>query len=66
MRELIPVYTRILLRYGSPVLVTLGLAAPETAQQIGADPDIIIAVGAGLAALTEAWYVHARRHGGPT
>lgn len=57
---------RILARYLSSALVTAGFLAPDFAAQIGADPDIIMLVGAGLAAVAEWAYARAKKNGGPT
>jgi preprotein translocase subunit Sec61beta len=66
MTDLVPVYTRIALRYLAPSLVALGVLSPETAEAIALDPDVAVILGAVIAALTEAWYAYARRNGGAT
>ena len=56
---------RIVLRYLSGALVAFGWFAPEQASQFVNDPDVLVLVAAGVGALIEAWYVFARKHGGP-
>ena len=56
---------RIVLRYLSGALVALGVFAPEQVAQFVNDPDVLVIVAAGVGALIEAWYVFARKHGGP-
>lgn len=60
------IVARILMRYLAAALMTAGLLAPEIADQIGADPDIVLLVGTAIAALAEWAYLHARRKGRPT
>lgn len=64
--ELLPVIVRIAMRYGSGALVAFGMFAPETAAMIAGDPDVAILLGAFIGFVTEALYVSARKHGGPT
>jgi hypothetical protein len=66
MTDLIPVYTRIALRYLAPSLAAVGILSPETAAVIALDPDVAVILGALIAAATEAWYAYARRNGGAT
>lgn len=57
---MIPVFTRIALRYLAAVLVTRGLIGSDDAAALSADPDVqmMIEMGAGalIAAATEAWH----------
>ena len=66
MRELLPVLARILLRYLAGALVAFGLIAPEDAQIIHTDPEIVMAVGLALGALVEGAYALAKRKGWAT
>jgi hypothetical protein len=66
MIDLVPVYTRIVLRYLAPTLVALGVLSPDTAEAIALDPDVAVILGAIIAAATEGWYAYARRNGGAT
>lgn len=66
MIDLVPVYTRILMRYVSGALVSWGLLAPEEAQLLAMDPDLAIILGAGVGALVEGAYAWAKRQGGAT
>lgn len=53
--------SRILARYIASALVTYGaFAAPDAAM---IEPDIAVALGAGIAAMTESAYALARRWG---
>ena len=59
------VITRIALRYCAAVLVARGLLGAGDAAALSGDPDIQMALEAGLglaiSAATEAWYVLARK-----
>jgi hypothetical protein len=66
MIDLLPVFTRIVLRYFAGALVAWGLVAPEDAQLLAMDPDLALIVGAGLGAIVEVVYAWAKRHGGAT
>jgi hypothetical protein len=61
------VIIRIVLRYGAGLLVAKGLLSPETGLDLAGDPDVqmLLQVGAGLVAgaVSECWYVLARRLG---
>lgn len=57
---------RILARYLSSALVTAGILAPDFAAQIGADPDVILLLGAGVGVVAEWAYARAKKNGGPT
>lgn len=55
---------RIIARYLAGALVAYGLLAPQDAAAL--HPDLVAAVGAGLAALVEAVYAVAKRKGWAT
>ena len=67
---MIPVISRIALRYIAAALVTYGIVSSDIGGSLGADPDILvgveIAVGALIAASVELWYFFAKRWGKPT
>lgn len=54
-------FARIALRYGIGYLL-----GAEIGEQLAADPDIVMAIGLGMAALVEGAYVYARKTGGKT
>jgi len=56
-------FARIALRYLAGALIAKGFLDHETGQSIIADPDIQMAIGAGIAAVTEGWYYLARKWG---
>jgi hypothetical protein len=64
---MVPVVTRIVLRYIAAALVAKGVFTSADAGELVADPDVLnlIEVGAGLAigAVTEWWYWLARKFG---
>jgi hypothetical protein len=66
MNDLIPVLSRILLRYLAGGLVAFGIIAPEDATIIHTDPEIVLLVGMLLGAAVEGAYAFAKRHGGAT
>lgn len=61
---------RIILRYGSGVLVTVGVLNPDLGGQIAADQDILqilqIGIGSAAGVATEVWYHFARKWGRAT
>lgn len=57
------VIARIIARYASGALVSYGLLSPDAADLIFMDPDVLIAIGAGLGILTEAVYAVGRKRG---
>lgn len=61
------VFIRIALRYGAGILVARGLLGSGDAAAFSADPDIQMAIEAGLglaaAAISEGWYWLAHRFG---
>jgi preprotein translocase subunit Sec61beta len=64
-RILAPI-ARILLRYLAGGLVAFGIIAPEDAQIIHTDPEIVMAVGLALGAIVEGVYALAKRKGWAT
>jgi preprotein translocase subunit Sec61beta len=66
MKELLPVLARIGLRYLAGGLVAFGIIAPEDAQIIHTDPEIVMAVGLALGAIVEGVYALAKRKGWAT
>lgn len=60
------VYARILLRYLSGILMAAGYLDAELAGMIAVDPDLLMLIGAGLAAFTEGVYAAAKRMGWAT
>ena len=63
---MIAVISRILARYLAAALMTAGLIAPDVADTLGTDPDVLMAIGAGIALAVEGAYVAARRLGWAT
>ncbi|TGU44618.1 hypothetical protein EN788_22135 [Mesorhizobium sp. M2D.F.Ca.ET.145.01.1.1] len=59
------IFIRIALRYGAAILVTRGLLGSDDAAAISSDPDIQMAVEAGIgfaiAGATEAWHWAAQK-----
>ena len=64
---MISVIIRIALRYAAAALITRGLIGSDDAATFTSDPDIQMALEAGLgvviASVTEAWHWAARRFG---
>ena len=64
---MIPVVSRIALRYAAGALVVKGLLPEETGSQLAADADVLnlieIGLGLALAAVSEGWYFLSRRFG---
>ncbi|MDO5706546.1 MAG: hypothetical protein Q4G49_15965 [Paracoccus sp. (in: a-proteobacteria)] len=60
------VIARIALRYFAGALVAYGLVGIEDAHAIAGDPDLILLIGAALAAIVEGAYALARRFGWQT
>lgn len=58
------VITRILLRYLSGALIAAGWLGEQ--YDLSADPDVIMVVGLGIGAATEAVYAYAKRMGWTT
>ena len=57
---------RIVVRYVTGALVGWGVLAPESAQALGADPEVIAMVAAGIGVAVEMLYARAKRTGRPT
>jgi len=60
------VLVRIALRYLTGALVSYGFLSPEIGAELAMDPDVALALGAGIAAATESLYALAKRMGGKT
>lgn len=60
------VIARILLRYAAAALVTAGLLDADIANQIGADPDLLVLVGTGVGLGVEMAYAAAKKLGWAT
>lgn len=56
-------FIRIAMRYGAMFLVTRGWLSAEDGASFATDPDIEMLIGAAVIAVTEGWYVLARRYG---
>lgn len=63
---MIPVIARIALRYAAGALVAAGYINAETGQQIIADPEVLMLVGAALGLGAEMTYAVAKRLGWKT
>ena len=64
--DLIPVISRIALRYVSGALVAYGLIPAETGAQLAVDQEVALVIGAALGAATEAVYAWVKTRGGKT
>lgn len=66
LKALGPPISRILLRYGSTAAATTGLLAPDVAQQVAGDPDLVV-LGSFIVGLgVEIGYARAKVKGGST
>lgn len=63
---MIPVISRILARYLSGGLMSIGFLPPEIAEQFAMDPDVALVLGAIIGAVTEGVYTFAKRKGWTT
>lgn len=63
---MIPVIARIALRYAAGALVAAGYISAETGQQIVADPELLMLVGAALGFGVEMVYAVAKKLGWST
>lgn len=57
---------RIILRYGAGFLIAKGFLDKGTGDMLAVDPDIQLALAAGLMILSEGWYWLAKRMGWST
>lgn len=64
---MVPVITRIALRYLAAALVAKGMFTASDAGQFAADPDVVnlveVGIGLAIAGATEGWYWAARKFG---
>lgn len=60
------VLARLIARYIAGALVGYGLIDSGTGQTIALDPDLALAIGAGITAITEIGYAFAKKHGWAT
>ena len=63
---MIAVLSRIAARYVAGALVAYGLIPSEMADQLALDPDVALAIGFALTAVTEGAYTLAKRLGWAT
>lgn len=59
-------WSRIILRYGSGVLVGWGLLTPDTATALQMDPDVAAVMGFAISMAVEGYYWAAKRYGWST
>lgn len=60
------VLARLIARYIAGALVAYGLIDSGTGQTIALDPDLALAIGAGITAITEGGYAMAKKYGWAT
>jgi len=60
---MIPVIARIIARYVSGGLMTVGVLSPDLAQEFAMDPDVALVLGGIIGAATEGIYAWAKRRG---
>lgn len=60
------IIARILARYVSGGLMTIGVLSPDLAQQFAMDPDVALVLGGIIGAVTEGVYAWARSKGWAT
>ena len=63
MSTLSPVIARIILRYLSGAMIAVGTFSPDTAAQIGVDPDLVTLLAVAISAAVEGAYALAKRKG---
>jgi hypothetical protein len=63
---MIPVLARIIARYVSGGLMTIGVLSPDLAQEFAMDPDVALVLGGIIGAATEGIYAWAKRMGWTT
>jgi hypothetical protein len=62
---MIPVISRIVARYLSGALVTVGFS-PDLAAEVAMDPDVALVLGAMIGSVTEGAYAWAKKRGWAT
>jgi hypothetical protein len=60
---MIPVISRIIARYVSGGLMTIGVLSPDLASEFAMDPDVALVLGGIIGAATEAVYAWAKKKG---
>lgn len=60
------ILARIIARYVSGGLMTIGLLSPDLAEQFAMDPDVALVLGGIIGAITEGVYAWAKRQGWAT
>lgn len=60
------IIARILARYVSGGLMTIGVLSPDLAQQFAMDPDVALVLGGIIGAVTEGVYAWAKSKGWAT
>lgn len=63
---MVPVISRIIARYLSGGLMSIGLLSPDLAAQFAMDPDVALVLGAIIGAVTEGAYAFAKARGWAT
>jgi len=63
---MIPVIARIVARYVSGGLMTIGVLSPDLAQQFAMDPDVALVLGGIIGATTEGIYAWVKSKGWAT
>lgn len=63
---MVPVISRIVARYLSGGLMSIGFLSPDLAQEFAMDPDVALVLGAIIGAATEGIYAFAKRQGWAT
>ncbi len=60
------ILARIIARYVSGGLMTIGVLSPDLADQFAMDPDVALDLGGIIGVVTEGIYAWAKRHGWTT
>lgn len=60
------ILARIIARYVSGGLMTIGVLSPDLADQFAMDPDVALVLGGIIGVVTEGIYAWAKRHGWTT
>ena len=63
---MIPVIARIIARYVSGGLMTVGVLSPDLAQEFAMDPDVALVLGGIIGAATEGVYAWVKARGWAT